>query len=66
MDAYKVSIKFWLNINEELFKVEYFIKLSQYFKGSHEVTHKTFFGKVSKILPKFKKVFNFEKFVIYV
>ena len=28
---YKVSTKLWQNINEERFKVEYFIKLSQYF-----------------------------------
>ena len=27
--AYEISIKFWLNINEKLFKVEYLIKLSQ-------------------------------------
>ena len=30
-DHLKVSIKLWQNINKELFKVEYFIKLSQYF-----------------------------------
>ena len=38
----KVSIKFWENINHEFFKVEYRMKLSQYFgnfcKGSHKVT----------------------------
>ena len=27
--AFEVSIKFWLNINEELFKVEYLIKVNR-------------------------------------
>ena len=26
-----ISIKFWQNINQELFKVNYLIKLNQYF-----------------------------------
>ena len=64
MDAYQVSIKFWLNINEELVKVEHFIKFSQYFgnlaKAVMRSHSKTFFSKVSKILTKFNKVFNFE------
>ena len=66
----KASIKFWQNINQELFKVKYLIKLSQYFGNfamaairSH---NKTLFSKVSKILPEFDKVFNSEKFLIYV
>ena len=29
--TYKVSIKFWQSINEELLKIEYLIILSQYF-----------------------------------
>ena len=29
--TYKVLIKFWQNINEQLLKIEYFIILSQYF-----------------------------------
>ena len=70
MDAYEVLIIFWLNINEELFKDEYFIELSQYFENLAKAVmrshSKTFFGKVSKILAEFNKVFNFEKFVIYV
>ena len=31
--AYQVSFKFWLNIIEELFKVKYLIKPSQYFEN---------------------------------
>ena len=30
---YKVLIKFWQNINEELLKIEYLIILSQYFEN---------------------------------
>ena len=67
---YQVSIKFWLNINEELFKVEYLIELSQYFgnlaKAVTRSHNKTFFSKVSKILAELNKIFTFEKFVIYV
>ena len=70
MSTYEVSIKFWLNINEELFKVEYLIKLSQCFRNLAKTVmkshNKTFFSNVSKILAEFNKVFNFEKFVIYV
>ena len=59
-----------ININKELFKVEYLIKLSQHFgnlaKAAMRSHNKTFFSKVSKILAEFNKVFSFEKFVIYV
>ena len=62
--AYKVSIKFWLNINEERSNVEYLIKLSQYFgnlaKAVMRSHNETFFSKVSKILVEFDKVFSFE------
>ena len=68
--AYEVSVKLWLNINEELFKVEYLIKVSQYFgslaKAVIRSHNKAFFSKGSKLLAEFNKVFNFEKFVIYV
>ena len=51
------------------FKVEYLIKLNQYFgnlaKAVMRSHNKTFFSKVSKMLAEFNKVFNFEKFVIY-
>ena len=50
----KVSIKLWQNINEELFKVVYLIKLRQYF-GNHGKAvirshYKKFLSKVFKIL----------------
>ena len=68
--TYKVSIKFWQNINKEFLKTEYFIILSQYFGNFMQ---EFFVGwphdclcKVSKILVEFYKVFNFEKFLIYV
>ena len=67
---YKVSIKSWQNINEELFKVEYLIKLSQYFRNLAEAVirlyNKTLFSKAFKVLVDFSKVFNFKKFLIYV
>ena len=57
-------------INEELFKVEYLIKLSQYFRNLAEAVmrlySKTFFSKVFKVLADFNKLLNFEKFLIYV
>ena len=66
----KVSVEFWQNINQELFKVEYSMKLSKYFgnfaKAVKRSQDKTFFSKVSKIFAEFKKVFNFEKFLIHV
>ena len=62
--THKVAIKFWQNIDQEFFKVEYLMKISKYFanfakavKTSH---NKTFF---SKIFADFIKVFNFEKFL---
>ena len=65
-----VSIKYLLNINQELFKVEYFIKLIQYFGNFAEeclvVWPYDRLCKVSKILAEFNKVINFEKFLIYV
>ena len=68
--TYKVLIEFWQNINQKLFKVEYLMKLSKYFgnfaKAVKRPHNKTFFSKVSKIFVEFKKVFNFEKFLIYV
>ena len=67
---YKASIKFWQNINQELFKVKYLIKLSQYFgnfrKAVIRLHNKTLFSKISKIMAEFDKVFKFEKFLIYV
>ena len=67
---YKVSIKSLKNINEELFKVECVIKLSQYFRNLAETVirlyNKTFFSKAFKVLADFSKLFNFEKFIIYV
>ena len=66
----KFQLKLLQNINEELFKVEYLIKLSQYFRNRAEavirLTNKTFFSKAFKILADFNKLFNFEKFLIYV
>ena len=62
---YKVS-NLWQNINEELFKAEYLIKLSQYFGNLAKAVNKTFFSKASKVLADFDKVFHFEKFLIYV
>ena len=66
---YKVPIKFWKSIDQKIFKVEYLIKLSQYFgnfaKAVIRSCNKTFFQKISKILAEFDKIFNFEKFLIY-
>ena len=52
----KVQLNLWhaQNINEELFKVEYLIKLSQYFKNLAEAVmrlyKKTLFSKAFKVL----------------
>ena len=66
----KFQLNLWQNINEELFKVEYLIKLSQYFRNLAEAVmrlySKTFFSKAFKLLADFNKLFNFEKFLIYV
>ena len=68
--AYNISIKFLQNINDKLFKVEYLIKNSQYFgnfaKECFIVWPHNCLCKVSKILTEFNKVFNFEKFLMYV
>ena len=65
-----VSIAFSQNINEEIFKVEYLIKHSQYFgnlaKAVMSSHNKTFFSKFYKVLVELNDVFNFEKFLIYV
>ena len=68
---YQVSIKSLAKlINEELFRVEYLIKLSQYFRNLAEAAmrlySKTFSSKAFKVLADFNKLFNFEKFLIYV
>ena len=67
--SYKAPIKLWQNTDQKIFKVEYLIKLSQYFgnfaKAVIRSYNKTFFRKVSKILAEFDKLFNFEKFLIY-
>ena len=59
---YKVSIKSLAKINDELFKVEYPIKLSQCFRSLAEAVmtfyNKTFFSKAFKVLADFNKVFN--------
>ena len=56
---YKVSIKFWQNINEELFKVEYLVRLRQYFRNLAEAVmrlyNKTFFSKAFKVLTDLKR-----------
>ena len=66
----KFQLNIWQNITEELFKVEYLLKLSQYFRNLVEAVmrlySKTFFIKAFKVLADFKKLFNFEKFLIYV
>ena len=67
--THKVSIEFWQNINEGLFKVVYLIKLRQHFGNIAKAvmrSHKKFFSKVSKILAEGNKVFNSEKSLIYV
>ena len=65
--TYKVSIKFWQNINEELLKI---ISLVHYFGNFTQECFDMWLhdwnGKVSKILVEFYKVFNFETFLIYV
>ena len=66
-NSYKFPIKFYYSIDQKIFKVEYLIKLSQYFgnfaKAVIRSYNKTFFQKVSKILAEFDTVFNFEKFL---
>ena len=51
------------NIKEGLFKVEYLIKLSQYFENLAKAVMRShnnkFLSKVSKILTEVDKVFNF-------
>ena len=68
--TYKVSIKFWQNISEELFKIEYLIILSQYFGNITQeffvVSPHECLCKISKLLAEFNKVFNFEKSPIYI
>ena len=58
-----MSTKFWQNINEELFKAEYLIKLSQYFgnlaKAVMRSQNKKFLSNVSKILAEVNKQLNF-------
>ena len=70
MGTYKLAIKFWKNTNQELFKIAYLIKLSQYFgnfgKECFIASPYDCLCKVVKILAEFTKVFNFEKFLIYV
>ena len=64
------QLNLWQSINEELFKAEYLIKLSQYFRNLAEAVmilySKTCFSKAFKVLADFNKLFNFEKFLIYV
>ena len=66
----KFQLNIWQNINEELFKVEYLIKLSQCFRNLSEAVMRLysikFFDKAFKVLADFNKLFNFEKFLIYV
>ena len=66
----KFQLNLWQNINKELFKVEYLIKLSQYLRNFAEAVmklySKTFFNKAFKVLAEFNKLFNFEKFLFYV
>ena len=62
--TYKVPIKFWQNIDQKIFKVEFWELCKG---GVIRSYNKTFFQKVSKIFIwiEFDKVFNFEKFLIY-
>ena len=65
--TFKVAIKFWqIKHRSENFQ----IKQSQYFgnfaKTVKRSYNKTLFQEVFKILAEFDKVFNFEKFLIYV
>ena len=66
----KFQLNLWQDINKELFKVEYLIKLSQYFRNLAEAVmrlyNKTFFSKAFKVLDDFNEVFNFKKLLIYV
>ena len=66
----KFQLNLWQNINEELFKVECLFKLSQYFRNLAKAVmrfyNKTFFSKPFKVFADFNKLFNFEKFLIYV
>ena len=58
----KFQLNLWQNINEEFFKAEYLIKLSQYVRNlAKEVMrlcNKTFFSKASKVLADFNKIFQ--------
>ena len=51
------QLNLWQNINEELFKVEYLLKLSQYIKNLAEAVmrlyNRTFFSKAFKVLADF-------------
>ena len=68
--VFKFQLNLWQNINEERFKVEYLIKLSQYFRNLAEAVmrlySKTFFSQAFKVLADFNELFNFKKFLIYV
>ena len=67
--TYKVLIKFWQSINEELLKIKYLIIPSKYFGSFTQdffvVWPPDYVCKISKILAEFIKVFNFEKSFIY-
>ena len=67
--SYKVLIKFWQSINEEVLKIEYLIIFSQYFGNFTQdffvVWPHDCLCNVSKILAEFSKVFNSEKSLIY-
>ena len=64
------QLNLWRNMYEELFKSEYLIKLSQYFRNLEKAVMgfyiKAFFCRASKVLADFDEVFHFEKFLIYV
>ena len=67
--TYKVLIKFWQSINEEVLKIEYLIIFGQYFGNFIQNVfvvwpHDCLYN-VSKILAEFSKVFNFETSLIY-
>ena len=67
--TYKVLIKFWQSMNEEVLKIEYLIIFNQYFGNFTQdffvVWPHDYLCNVSKILAEFSKVFNFEKSLIY-
>ena len=66
MGAYKVSIKFLLNINDKFFKIEYLFKLRQYFENFAKECFVCDLMTAFEILAELNKVFNFEKLLIYV